>query len=89
MLTDQEQLEIARKVQQIWDDVDKLWILREVLFMIDQQLNSAEYEFSPREVRIQILLDYYRESNQKCLDNLRSLTAQVDGRLIKDLPEMD
>ena len=61
MLIDQEQKELAVKLDKVWLVLDEFLIIKQLLEMLDQQLNDTPFTFDVREERIQLLLNIYRE----------------------------
>ena len=52
MLTDEEQKEISKSLDKAWLVLDEFLIIKELLEMLDQQLNNTPFTFDVREERI-------------------------------------
>ena len=62
-------------------------ILKEVLEMMDQQLNDTPFTFDAREERIQLLLNTYREKFQIHFDDSRKVLLEIEKILIANPSE--
>jgi hypothetical protein len=83
MLTNQEQEKIAKNLDKVWRSLDELFILKEVLEMLNQQLNDTPFTFDAREERIQLLLNIYREKFQIHFDDSRKVLLEIEKILVK------
>ncbi len=87
MLTDQQQEEIAKNLDKAWRSLDELFILKEVLEMMHQQLNDTPFTFDRREERLQLLLNSYREKFEIYFDETRKDLLEIEKILIAKPPE--
>ncbi len=78
MLTNKEQEKIAENLDKVWRSLDELFILKEVLEMMDQQLNDTPFTFSPREERLQLLLNTYKEKFEIHFDDSRKVLLEIE-----------
>ncbi len=78
MLNDQEQEEISKRLDKVWFVLDEFLVIKELLEMLDQQLNDTPFDFDIREERIQLLLNIYREKFEIHFENSRKLLLEVD-----------
>ncbi len=78
MLTNKEQEKITEKLDKVWRSLDELFILKEVLEMMHQQLNDSPFSFDDREERIQLLLNIYREKFQIHFDDSRKVLLEIE-----------
>jgi hypothetical protein len=83
MLTDQEQEEIAVKLDKVWLVLDEFLIIKQLLEMLDQQLNDTPFTFDVREERIQLLLNVYRDKFEIHFDDSRKALLEVDKMVQK------
>jgi hypothetical protein len=83
MLTNKEQEKITESLDKVWHSLDELFILREVLEMLNQQLNDTPFTFDAREERIQLLLNIYREKFQIHFDDSRKVLLEIEKILVK------
>ena len=84
MLTDEEQKELAAKLDKVWFVLDEFLLVKELLEMLDQQLNDTPFTFDIREERIQLLLNLYREKFEIHFDDSRKALVQVDKILARN-----
>lgn len=84
MLNDKEQQEVSEKLEQLWGILDEFLILKELLELLDEQLNKSEFTSDAREIRMQLLLNCYREGFAKHFDNSRKLLLEVDRYFTKN-----
>jgi len=82
MLNDQQQEEISAKFDKVWRVLDELLVLKELLEMLDEQLNDTPHTFDTREERIQLLLNTYREKFQIHFDDSRKGLLEIEKILI-------
>ncbi len=87
MLSNQQQEEITEKLDKVWRVLDEFFFLKEVLEMMDQQLNDTPFTFDSREERIQLLLNTYREKFQIHFDDSRKILLEIEKILIAKPPE--
>ncbi len=87
MLTDQEQEEVAAKLDKIWRVLDEFLIIKELLEMLNEQLNDTPFTFDTREERIQLLLNLYREKFEIHFDDSRKALLEVDKVLRNPVQE--
>ena len=78
MLTDQEQKELATKLDKVWLVLDEFLIIKQLLEMLDQQLNDTPFTFDVREERIQLLLNIYREKFEIHFEDSRKLLLEIE-----------
>jgi hypothetical protein len=78
MLSNQRQNEITEKLDKLWRSLDELFILKEVLEMMDQQLNNTPFTFDPREERMQLLLNIYKEKFEIHFDDSRKVLLEIE-----------
>jgi hypothetical protein len=78
MLSNQRQEEITEKLDKVWRSLDELFILKQVLEMMHQQLNDSPFTFDDREERIQLLLNIYREKFQIHFDDSRKVLLEIE-----------
>jgi hypothetical protein len=83
MLNDQKHQEINAKLDKVWRSLDELFILKEVLEMMHQQLNDSPFTFDSREERIQLLLNIYQEKFQIHFDESRKVLLEIEKILVK------
>ncbi len=83
MLTNKEQEKIAENLDKVWRSLDELFILKEVLEMLNQQLNDTPFTFDAREERMQLLLNTYREKFQIHFDDSRKVLLEIEKILVK------
>ena len=88
MLTDQEQKELAAKLYQVWLVLDEFLIIKELLKMLDEQLNDTPFTFDVREERIQLLLNIYQDKFEIHFDDSRKALLEVD-KILKRNPVED
>jgi hypothetical protein len=84
MLTDEEQEEISKNLDKVWLVLDEFLIIKELLEMLDQQLNDTPFTFNVREERIQLLLNLYREKFEIYFDDSRKTLLEVDKILARN-----
>jgi hypothetical protein len=84
MLTDEEQKEISKSLDKAWLVLDEFLIIKELLEMLDQQLNDTPFTFDVREERIQLLLNLYREKFEIHFDDSRKTLLEVDKILARN-----
>ena len=84
MLNDREQQEVAEKLEQLWGILDEFLVLKEMLELLDEQLNKSEFAPDAREIRMQLLLNCYTEGFAKHFDNSRKLLLEVDRYFTKN-----
>ncbi len=82
MLNDQQQEEITAKLDKVWRTLDEFLILKELLEMLDGQLNETPYTFDAREERMQLLLNSYQEKFQLHFKDSRKLLVEIEKILI-------
>ena len=82
MLTDQEQEEAAAKLNKVWFVLDNFLIIKELLEMLNEQLNNTPDTFDSKEERMQLLLNLYREKFQIHFDDSRKLLLEIEKILI-------
>ena len=78
MLTNKQQEELNAKLYHVWETLDEFMILMQLIEMTDEQLSSTKYTFDPREERIQLLLNCYRNEFKKHFAHLRKLLLEID-----------
>jgi hypothetical protein len=78
MLTDQEQEEVTAKLDKVWFVLDEFLIIKELLEMLNQQLNATPHTFDVREERIQLLLNLYQEKFEIHFQDSRKALLEVD-----------
>ena len=78
MLIDQEQKELAVKLDKVWLVLDEFLIIKQLLEMLDQQLNDTPFTFDVREERIQLLLNIYREKFEIHFEDSRKLLLEIE-----------
>jgi hypothetical protein len=83
MLTDEEQKELAVKLDKVWLVLDEFLIIKQLLEMLDQQLNDTPFTFDVREERIQLLLNVYRDKFEIHFDDSRKALLEVDKMVQK------
>ncbi len=81
MLNSKEQEEIAAKFTELWFILDEFLIIKELLEMVDQQLNDTPFTFDAREERIQLLLNLYREKFKIHFDDSRKGLLEIEKML--------
>jgi hypothetical protein len=84
MLTNKEQEKIAESLDKVWHSLDELFILKEVLEMLNQQLNDTPFTFDSREERMQLLLNVYKEKFQIHFDDSRKVLLEIEKILVKN-----
>jgi hypothetical protein len=84
MLTNKEQEKIAESLDKVWHSLDELFILKEVLEMLNQQLNDTPFTFDAREERMQLLLNVYKEKFQIHFDDSRKVLLEIEKILVKN-----
>jgi len=84
MLTDEEQKELAVKLDKVWLVLDEFLIIKELLEMLDEQLNDTPFTFDVREERIQLLLNIYRDKFEIHFDGSRKALLEVDKILTRN-----
>jgi len=84
MLTNKEQEKIAESLDKVWHSLDELFILKEVLEMLSQQLNDTPFTFDSREERMQLLLNVYKEKFQIHFDDSRKVLLEIEKILVKN-----
>ncbi len=84
MLTDEEQKELAGKLDKVWLILDEFLVTKELLGMLDQQLNDTPFTFDTREERMQLLLNSYREKFEIHFDDSRKALLEVDKILTRN-----
>jgi hypothetical protein len=82
MLTDQEQEEAAAKLNKVWFVLDEFLIIKELLEMLNEQLNNTPFTFDTREERIQLLLNTYQQRFQIHFDDSIKLLLEIEKILI-------
>ena len=82
MLTDQEQEEAAAKLNKVWFVLDEFLIIKELLEMLNEQLNNTPFSFDTREERIQLLLNTYQQRFQIHFDDSIKLLLEIEKILI-------
>ncbi len=87
MLTDQEQEKVSEKLDKVWFVLDEFLIIKELLEMLNQQLNDTPYTFDVREERIQLLLNTYREKFEIHFQDSRKALLEVDKVLRNPVQE--
>lgn len=81
MLTNKEQEEIAAKFTELWFVLDEFLIIKELLEMLNQQLNDTPFTFDAREERMQLLLNLYREKFEIHFDDSRKGLLEIEKML--------
>jgi hypothetical protein len=84
MLTDEEQKQLAAKLDKVWLILDEFLIIKELLEMLDEQLNDTPFTFDVREERIQLLLNIYRDKFEIHFDDSRKALLEVDKILTRN-----
>jgi len=87
MLTDQEQEKVSEKLDKVWFVLDEFLIIKELLEMMNQQLNDTPFTFDVREERIQLLLNTYREKFEIHFQDSRKALLEVDKVLRNPVQE--
>lgn len=82
MLNNQQQEEIAAKIDKVWLVLDEFLIIKELLEMLDQQLNDTPFTFDSREERMQLLLNLYQEKFEIHFDDSRKVLLEIEKILI-------
>jgi hypothetical protein len=82
MLTDQEQEEAAAKLNKVWFVLDEFLIIKELLEMLNEQLNNTPFTFDTREERIQLLLNTYQQRFQIHFDDSIKLLLEIEKILV-------
>jgi hypothetical protein len=82
ILNDKQQKELAAKLDKVWLVLDEFLTIKELLEMLDQQLNDTPFTFDVREERIQLLLNTYREKFQIHFDDSRKALLEIEKILI-------
>jgi hypothetical protein len=82
MLTDQEQEEAAAKLNKVWFVLDEFLIIKELLEMLNEQLNNTPFSFDTREERIQLLLNTYQQRFQIHFDDSIKLLLEIEKILV-------
>jgi hypothetical protein len=85
MLTDEEQKELAVKLDKVWFILDEFLIIKELLEMLNQQLNDTPSTFDTREERMQLLLNTYREKFEIHFNDSRKALLEVD-KILRQSP---
>jgi predicted oxidoreductase (fatty acid repression mutant protein) len=83
MLTDQEQEEAAAKLNKVWFVLDEFLIIKELLEMLNEQLNNTPSAFDTREERIQLLLNIYQQRFQIHFDDSIKLLLEIEKILVR------
>ena len=83
VLSDEQQKELISKFDRVWETLDEFLPLKQLLEMLDEELNRTEFSFDSREERIQLLLNFYRRDFQKHFDSSRKLLLEIEKILEK------